>query len=97
MGIMRTKKQGVLKNNIFEEDKVELNEGYYHEAMDRCHVLMDTINNHLIEHPVGKQNKEINRMFVRALVSLMEAYQMAGDEIIKLNKNDRPKKHKLRK
>ena len=97
MGIMRTKNQGVLKNNIFKEDKVELNEGYYHEAMDRCHVLMETINDHLVEHPVGRQKDKINRMFIRAIIALNEAYQMAGDEIIKLTKNDRPKKHKLRK
>ncbi len=50
--------------------KVKLNEGYYHEIMDRCHVLMDTIHTHLIEHPVGKQNKKINRMFIRAIVAL---------------------------
>lgn len=78
-------------------DKIKLNEGYYHEAMDRTHVLMETINTHLVEHPVGKQNKKMNRMFIRAIVALHEAYQIAGDEIIKLSKNDRPKKHKLRK
>ena len=91
MGLMRTKNQGLLKNDV------TLNEGYYHEAMDRTHVLMETINTHLVEHPVGKQNKKINRMFIRAIVSLFEAYQMAGDELYKLTKNDKSKQHKLRK
>lgn len=77
--------------------KVKLNEGYYHEIMDRSHVLMDTINTHLVEHPVGRQNKKINRMFIRAIIALNEAYQMAGSELYKLEKNDRPKQHKLRK
>lgn len=97
MGIMRTKNQGLLKNNIFEEDKIELNDGYYHEIMDRTHVLMETINTHLVEHPVGKQNKKINRLFIRAIIALNEAYQEAGNESYKLIKNDRPKQHKLRK
>lgn len=77
--------------------KVKLNEGYYHEVMDRCHVIMETINTHLIEHPVGKQNDKINRMFIRAIIALNEAYQIAGKESYKLIKNDRPKQHKLRK
>ena len=77
--------------------KVKLNEGYYHEAMDRCHVLMETINTHLIEHPVGTQNKKINRMFIRAILALMEAYQMTGAEITKLNKNKNGKKNQNRK
>ena len=76
---------------------VKLNEGYYHEAMDRSHVLMETINTHLVKHPVGTQNKKINRIFIRAIVALMEAYQMAGNEIIKLNKNKNGKKNQNRK
>ncbi len=78
-------------------EKVKLNEGYYHEAMDRCHVLMETINTHLVEHPVGTQKDKINRMFIRAIIALNEAYQMAGDEIIKLNKNKNGKKNQNRK
>ena len=74
----------------------KLNEGYYHEVMDRCHVIMETINTHLVEHPVGTQNKKINRMFIRAIVALNEAYQMAGKESYKLIKNESTQ-HKLRK
>ena len=40
MGIMRTKNQGVLKNN----SKPDINDGHYPELLDRVWVTMENIN-----------------------------------------------------
>jgi len=72
--------------------KVKINKGHYHEILDRTHVMMDTIHTHLVEHPLGQQNEKLNRLFIKAIVILWEAYQEAGKEAIKPKKKQHEKK-----
>jgi hypothetical protein len=59
--------------------KDKLNPGHYHEIMDRLHIIMENINDHLIQHPVAKVDKKVNSHLNKALEELWEAYQVTGN------------------
>jgi hypothetical protein len=59
-------------------DKIEINEGHYLELMDRLHVTMSTINDHILEHPLAEQQKEIQSLVETAISNLWDAYQLVG-------------------
>jgi hypothetical protein len=59
--------------------KNKLNPGHYHEMMDRLHIIMENINDHLIQHPVAKVDKKVNSHLNKALEELWEAYQVTGN------------------
>lgn len=80
-----------------KKEKVKINKGHYPELLDRIHVQMETINTHLVQHPVAEQNNKLKRLLLKAVVTLWEAYQETGNIIVnksKIKKNAR--KHKLR-
>ena len=58
-----------------------LNEGHYHEITDRLHVIMSIIDEHIIQHPVGKINKKIYKKVEKAQTLLWEAYQESGKNL----------------
>jgi len=59
--------------------KDKLNPGHYHEMMDRLHVLMSTLDDHILQHPVAKVDKVLNSHLNNALEELWQAYQRAGN------------------
>lgn len=61
----------------------KLNDGHYLEVMDRLHVLMSTIDDHLFKHPVVKQNKQLRGFLIKAIVHMIHAYQEAGKLAVK--------------
>ncbi len=63
--------------------KPKLNPGHYLEITDRIHVTMCMINDHLIQHPVCKLEKEISDKVDEALNTLHDAYQIAGNMMYK--------------
>jgi hypothetical protein len=80
MGIMRTKRQGILKDSI---DKPEVNEGHYPELLDRVWVTMDNINNNLLEHPLAYHEDEVKKLIEDAMDNLWDAYQTLGSKMDK--------------
>jgi len=60
------------------KDKVKINDGHYHEMMDRLHVQMETLDEHLLKHPIGQQHKGVNKLLIEAIVTLLQAYQLTG-------------------
>lgn len=78
-----------------KKEQIKINDGHYTEMLDRIHIQMEIINDHLIQHPVAQQNKTLKRLLIRALTTLYKAYQETGAITIKNDKNVR--KHKLRK
>jgi|TARA_B110000879_G_scaffold207316_1_gene290782 hypothetical protein len=58
---------------------IELDDFHYHEALDRLHVIMDTIDNHLIQHSVLKLETEVKELVDEAQNKLWEAYQIIGN------------------
>jgi hypothetical protein len=63
--------------------KPKLDEFHYHEMTDRLHVIMSMIDDHLVQHPVAKLDKKINKLIDEANDKLAEAYQIAGNLEIK--------------
>lgn len=58
--------------------KPKLTEFHYHEALDRAYIIGDTIDRHLIQHPVCKLDKEVNALVEEAAMKIFEAYQLIG-------------------
>jgi hypothetical protein len=56
----------------------KLNSGHYLELMDRLHVVMCNINDHCIQHPVAKLNKNISTSLNKALEEIWDVYQEVG-------------------
>jgi hypothetical protein len=78
------------------KDKVEINDGHYHEMMDRLYVQMDILDQYLLKHPVGEKHKEVRKPIVKAIVALLNAYQITGgiahDKINKTKKKETNKR-----
>lgn len=55
-----------------------LNSGHYLELLDRLGILMSTLDQHCIDHPVAIDNKKINNLLEKAMKNLWEAYQEVG-------------------
>ena len=64
--------------------KPKLSQFHYHEALDRSSVILDTIDRHLIQHPVCKLDKEVSILVEEAAIKLFQAYQLLGDRSVKL-------------
>ena len=56
--------------------KEKLNKGYYFELMDRCHVQMCMIEDHLMSNP--RLNKKMMRKLEKSQALIMDVYQWAG-------------------
>jgi hypothetical protein len=55
-----------------------INPGHYLELMDRLHVVLCTVNDHIFYHPISLQNKEVAILVENAIEKLAEAYQLVG-------------------
>lgn len=53
-------------------------DGFQHEAMDRCHVVLSMIEAHLLSHPYMEVNPAVQREVQDAVDALARAYQMIG-------------------
>jgi hypothetical protein len=63
-----------------ENDKI--NAGHYLELMDRLHVIMCTLNDHCLEHPLTQTDEDIRFHIDIALGHLWDAYQKVGSKSI---------------
>lgn len=72
-----------LKDENFVEvvnESNEINDGHYHELLDRTHVAACMIDDHLVNHPLALHDGEIGKHLELALESLMKAYQIIGNK-----------------
>jgi hypothetical protein len=67
---MSSKKQ---KNN-------SINSGHYLELMDRIHIIMMNIQDHLIDHPLAENERDVRKKIEKAQHKLWEAYQLVGNK-----------------
>jgi len=65
-----------------KKEKVKINNGHYTEMIDRIHIQMEMINTHLIQHPVANQHDKLKRLLMKALLTLLDAYQETGGIIV---------------
>lgn len=62
------------------EDKIEINDGHYLELMDRLHVVICTLNDHCLEHPLSESDSDIKFQIDYAIGQLWDAYQIVGNK-----------------
>ena len=48
--------------------KPKLTEFHYHEALDRASMLGDMVDRNLIQHPVCKLDKEVNKLLTSHMI-----------------------------
>ena len=77
MGIMRTKRQGILKDN----SEPDINDGHYPELLDRIWVTMENMNNNVLEHPLTYHEDEVKKSIEDAIDNLWNAYQTLGGKL----------------
>lgn len=58
--------------------KNSINSGHYLELMDRLHVIMCTLDEHCLKHPLAKEDEEIKFQIEYALGQLWDTYQLVG-------------------
>ena len=59
----------------------QINDGHYLELMDRLHIVMMNIQDHIVSHPLAENEKDIQIKIEEASHKLWEAYQMVGNKI----------------
>lgn len=59
---------------------IELDDFHYHEMMDRLSVIMESLDSSIMQHPIGKIEKEISDEVELAFNHLFKAYQIAGEK-----------------
>lgn len=57
----------------------EVNKGHYLEMMDRLHVIMCTIHDHAIDHPISQKYNDVKSLLENAVDLIYEAYQITGN------------------
>lgn len=60
---------------------MEINDGHYLELMDRLHIVMSNIDEHILNHPLTEVNEDVKSKIDESLSLLFEAYQMVGNKI----------------
>ena len=59
----------------------EINDGHYLELMDRLHIVMSNIDDHILNHPLTEINEDVKSKIDESLTLLFEAYQMIGNKM----------------
>ena len=63
------------------ENEIKINDGHYLELMDRIHIVMCTLNDHILHHPLTENEIEITKKVEDVISSLWDAYQLVGNKI----------------
>jgi len=61
------------------ENETKINDGHYLELMDRLHVIMCTLNDHCVEHPLTETDSELKFQLEYVLGRLWDIYQYVGN------------------
>jgi hypothetical protein len=48
--------------------------------MDRLHIVICTLNDHCLEHPLSQSDKEIKFQIEYAIGQIWDAYQLVGNK-----------------
>ena len=77
-GVQRRKISAMTAVQIAELSAEKINPGHAHEALDRCHVLLSMLHDHLLQHPYVESDAEVRREVEAAGEALGRAYQLIG-------------------
>lgn len=71
-----------MKQSKESKKQILANSGYSIEVMDRLHVQMSVIDDHILTHPLVSIDEEVKDKISAALGSLMDAYQLVGSRYL---------------
>lgn len=57
---------------------MKINKGHYLELMDRLHIQMCIMDDHLYSHPLSEEQAEVQALIGEAIQKLAKAYQIVG-------------------
>ncbi len=57
-----------------------INKGHYLELMDRIHIVMCNLNDHILNHPLTENETDIQNKIEEAFSNLWDAYQLVGNK-----------------
>lgn len=57
---------------------MKINDGHYYELLDRIHVMIENIDNHLVNHPLSSKDKKIKKKLNKSIKHLADVYQYVG-------------------
>lgn len=60
------------------ESNEEINDGHYLELMDRIHILSCQLDDHILNHPISRANRDVEYHLSIALDNLLIAYSTIG-------------------
>jgi hypothetical protein len=63
-----------------KQKKNSINKGHYLELMDRIHIVMCNLNDHILHHPLTENEIEITKKVEEAFSNIWEAYQLVGNK-----------------
>ena len=63
-----------------KQKKNSINKGHYLELMDRIHIIMMNIQDHIIDHPLAENERDVRKKIEKAQCKLWEAYQLVGNK-----------------
>jgi hypothetical protein len=63
-----------------KQRKNSINAGHYLELMDRIHIVMMNIQDHLVDHPLAENERDVRKKIEKSLHKLWEAYQLVGNK-----------------
>jgi len=66
--------------SLKKQKKNIINKGHYLELMDRIHIVMMNIQDHLIDHPLAENERDVRKKIEKAQHKLWEAYQLVGNK-----------------
>jgi len=52
--------------------------GHYPELMDRIHILISNLDNHILHHPLTKESENLKDLIDTAHSNLIDAYNLIG-------------------
>lgn len=65
--------------------KIEINDGHYLELMDRLSIFACNLEDHIYNHPLTSEIKQVQKLIDKAGNALADAYQLVGEESYKKN------------
>ena len=70
--------------------KCKINDGHYLELMDRLHVITCNLEDHLMNHPLTREDKEVEKLIKYSIINLSHAYQVVGSKMYENEKRKNP-------
>lgn len=52
--------------------------GHYPELMDRIHILISNLDDHILHHPLTQENENLKDLIDTAHSNLIDAYNLIG-------------------